>query len=146
MLQHAARSPRLAAQLTANGVLERELQNAAGQETLLAAGAVLRSLAAAAEGVSVPDVRAASLRSLAGQLEAAAEAPDGRPPVLEAAGGLLPPARTAAAALLQLWDQQADADVEQLALAQAAAARPCAYLLCANLAAEGGTAGTKRCR
>jgi hypothetical protein len=53
--------------------------------------------------------------------------------------GSLQPARQLATALLAHWEQRAPAG-DQVELAQAAAARSCAYLRCANLGLEGGPA------
>jgi len=56
-----------------------------------------------------------------------------------------------AAALLEYWQQPEQAAQAQLEAAQAAAARSCAYLHCANLGGQGGPAagegeGSARCR
>ena len=62
----------------------------------------------------------------------------------------LPPATRLAAALLQHWRRPEQQQEDALALAQAAAARSCAYLRCANVGGEGGPAagegaGSARC-
>ncbi|PRW59882.1 hypothetical protein C2E21_2002 [Chlorella sorokiniana] len=64
---------------------------------------------------------------------------------------VLPPARRLAAALLDWWRRPEAQPAAALELAQAAAARSCAYLRCANLGGEGGPAagqgaGSQRCR
>ncbi len=64
---------------------------------------------------------------------------------------LPPPARRLAAALLAWWRRPKAQPAAALELAQAAAARSCAYLRCANLGGEGGPAagqgaGSQRCR
>ena len=64
---------------------------------------------------------------------------------------VLPAARQLGAALLEWWALPEQAGPLKLEAAQAAAARSCAYLHCANLAAEGGPAagqgvGSMRCR
>ena len=51
----------------------------------------------------------------------------------------LSPLRQLAVALLEHWEQTG-APAEKVELAQAAAARSCAYLRCANLGLEGGPA------
>ena len=63
----------------------------------------------------------------------------------------LPPARGLAAALLAWWRRPEAQPAAALEVAQAAAARSCAYLRCANLRGEGGPAagegaGSMRCR
>lgn len=63
----------------------------------------------------------------------------------------LPLLRSLAAALLEYWRRLEAAGAGQLEEAQAAAARSCAYLRCANLECEGRPAagegtGAKRCR
>lgn len=63
----------------------------------------------------------------------------------------LPLLRSLAAALLEHWRRPEAAEAGQLELAQAAAARSCAYLGCANVGFEGGPAagegaGAKCCR
>ncbi|PRW59495.1 HIT MYND zinc finger [Chlorella sorokiniana] len=63
---------------------------------------------------------------------------------------VLPAARQLGAALLEWWALPEQAGPLRLEAAQAAAARSCAYLRCANLAAEGGPAagqgvGSMRC-
>ncbi len=70
---------------------------------------------------------------------------------LHAATSWLPPARRLAAALLAWWRRPEAQPAAALELAQAAAARSCAYLRCANLGGEGGPAagqgaGSQRCR
>lgn len=60
------------------------------------------------------------------------------------------PASQVAALLQQCWEQPEQRAAE-LALAQAAATRSCAYLHCTNVAGEGGPAagegaGSMRCR
>ena len=62
-----------------------------------------------------------------------------------------PAAAELAAALHAYWQLPEQRAAAELALAQAAAGRSCAYLRCANLGAEGGAAtgegvGSKRCR
>ncbi|PRW21076.1 transcriptional regulator [Chlorella sorokiniana] len=62
----------------------------------------------------------------------------------------LPLLRSLATALLEFWRRPEAAEVGQVELAQAAAARSCAYLGCSNLELEGGPAagegaGAKRC-
>jgi len=64
---------------------------------------------------------------------------------------LLPPAAHLAALMQQYYALPAVEAERQLALAQAAAGRSCAYLLCTNLGGEGGPAagqgaGSMRCR
>ena len=64
---------------------------------------------------------------------------------------LLPPARRLAAALLAWWRRPEAPPAAALEAVQAAAARSCAYLRCANLGGEGGPAagpggGSQRCR
>ncbi len=64
---------------------------------------------------------------------------------------VLPPARRAATALLAWWRRPEAQQAAALELAQAAAARSCVYLRCANLGGEGGPAagqgaGSQRCR
>lgn len=63
----------------------------------------------------------------------------------------LPLLRSLAAALLEHWRRSEAAEAGQLEVAQAAAARSCAYLGCANLGFEGGPAagegaGAECCR
>ncbi len=63
----------------------------------------------------------------------------------------LPPARRLATALLAWWRRPEVQQVAVLEAAQAAAARSCAYLCCANLSGEGGPAagqgnGSQKCR
>ena len=63
----------------------------------------------------------------------------------------LPLLRSLAAALLEYWRRPEAAEAGQLELAQAAAARSCAYIGCANFECEGGPAagegtGAKCCR
>ncbi|KAI7844719.1 hypothetical protein COHA_001807 [Chlorella ohadii] len=63
---------------------------------------------------------------------------------------VLPPARRAATALLAWWRRPEAQPAAALELAQAVAARSCAYLRCANLGGEGGLAagqgaGSQRC-
>ncbi len=62
-----------------------------------------------------------------------------------------PRMRQLAAALLDWWRRPSAQQEQQLEAAQAAAARSCAYLGCANLGGSGGPAagqgeGSKRCR
>ena len=69
---------------------------------------------------------------------------------LQSASAWLPPARQLATALLAWW-RRPEEQQAALELAQAAAARSCAYLRCANLRGEGGPAagqgiGSQRCR
>ena len=64
---------------------------------------------------------------------------------------VVPAARQLGAALLEWWALPKQAGPLRLEAAQAAAARSCAYLRCANLAADGGPAagqgvGSMRCR
>lgn len=61
------------------------------------------------------------------------------------------PARRLASALLAWWKRREAKPAAMLELAQAAAARSCAYLRCANLGGEGGPGagqgvGSMRCR
>jgi len=63
---------------------------------------------------------------------------------------ILPAALTVARLLHQHWQAPEQQAADRLELAQAAATRSCAYLRCANLAAEGGPAAgegasSKRC-
>ena len=72
-------------------------------------------------------------------------------PYVELVRHELPLVRSLATALLEYWRRPEAAEAGQLELAQAAAARSCAYLRCANLECEGGPAagegtGAKRCR
>ena len=65
--------------------------------------------------------------------------------------GALRPCRHLAALLLDWWGRQEAQPAAALEAAQAAAARSCAYLRCANLGGEGGPAagqgaGSQRCR
>ena len=62
----------------------------------------------------------------------------------------LPPARQLAATLLEHWARPEQQQQDALQLAQAAAARSCAYLRCSNVGGEGGPAagqggGSQRC-
>ena len=63
---------------------------------------------------------------------------------------LLPQFRQLAAALLEHWARPEQQQQDALQLAQAAAARSCAYLRCSNVGGEGGPAvgqgaGSQRC-
>ena len=97
------------------------------------------------------------LESMAGQLlrmntQAVLSCPGNTSQALEAfVMQQLPLLRSLATALLEYWRHPEAAEAGQLELAQAAAARSCAYLRCANLECEGGPAagegtGAKRCR
>ena len=142
---------------------------------------VARALAVAAGGrthvtlaFSLQDLEAeiadAVADSLYGMVEAAADCPaappfslpdawaDGLPegmPMWDTlsfiAQEMLPAAQPLASALLDWWRQPEQEAGMRLQLAQAAAARSCAYLRCTNLGAEGGPAagegvGSMRCR
>ena len=72
----------------------------------------------------------------------AAHRPDARRGLAAAPGEALPASRRQlATAMLDYWRQGEAAAAEQLQLAQAAAARSCAFLRCANLGTGGGPGG-----
>lgn len=71
--------------------------------------------------------------------------------LFETLGQVMQPASQVAALLQQCWEQPEQRAADELALAQAAATRSCAYLHCTNVACEGGPAagegaGSMRCR
>ena len=79
------------------------------------------------------------------------EQPHAGPHIVGSVQLLLAPAAALAPLLRQHWAQPEQAAADRLAVAQAAAARSCAYLRCANLGGEGGPAagegvGSQRCR
>lgn len=113
------------------------------------------------EGLPLPAPEAASLQQEAARLHAelqSAEQLMGRPGGAGAAAAVqamqqraLPSARQVAAVLLRSWRRPEQQQEDALELAQAAAARSCAYLRCANLGGRGGAAagegeGSLRCR
>ena len=108
--------------------------------------------------IGLPDDLAAQLDETAESLQeqwraGLSDLPGGPPPAESAAllRQLLPRAADLAALMQQYYALPAVAAERQLALAQAAAGRCCAYLRCANVEGEGGPAagqgvGSKRCR
>ncbi len=117
-----------------------------------AAEGVARQFAAAAEGPEAA-AAAAAVAEAAAAVEHAMRC-SGEASVAQSAqaAALLPqPAQRLAAALLAWWRRPEAPPAAALELAQAAAARSCAYLRCANLGGEGGPgagqgAGSQRCR
>ena len=124
--------------------------NAAADALAAAGGAAGRS-ASSTEGASGGEAGDAPLLQ---QLRTAWAALDAAVPVVGLSAvlrSILPPARTLAAALLDWWRRPSVQQQLQLEAAQAAAARSCAYLRCANLGGGGGPAarqgeGSQRCR
>ncbi len=98
----------------------------------------------AATAVAVADAATATRARFDSSTAALAQAGHTAPP-------WLPPTRRLAVALLAWWRHPKAQPAAALELAQAAAARSCAYLRCANLGGEGGPAagqgaGSLRCR
>ena len=112
------------------------------------------SLAAAAEGMEPPPQALQALRMALQQAQQRSPVRGAQQQLARARGmrsELLPPATQLAAALLDWWRRPEQQQQDALALAQAAAARSCAYLSCANLGGGGGPAagqgaGSMRCR
>ena len=118
---------------------------------------LLAGLAAAAEAMPAPQLQPqqqplAALRSALAQLPSkAGPAASQQQAVRSLRSDALPPATRVAAALLDWWRRPEQQQEDALALAQAAAARSCAYLRCPNVGGEGGPAagqgaGSQRCR
>ena len=115
------------------------------------------SVAGSATNTRIPESLAVQLKDAGQHLrmrqEGAATSSGGEaaPPDIFTLRQLLQPAADLAALMRQYYALPAVAAERQLALAQAAAGRSCAYLRCANLGGEGGPAagqgvGSMRCR
>ena len=121
------------------------------QQALALVPAVVGSLVEAAKD---RDAGEAASDEQAAELDAAVQnwlADSSRSIAQHNAASWLPPFRHLAAALLAWWRRPEAQSAAALELAQAAAARSCAYLRCANLGGEGGPAagrgaGSQRCR
>ena len=176
VFQLASRSPRTAAVLLAEDLLEKMVwavldrlvpteQATAGDLSVLLYGVfflpTVHQLLTAAEGVAQQSqacgeseaAAAAAVGEAAAALKRAMHGSRSLPlgPLMHAAVPWLPLFRRLAAALLAWWRRPEERQAAALLLAQAAAARSCAYLCCANLGGEGGPAagqgaGSQRCR
>ncbi|KAI7839143.1 hypothetical protein COHA_007146 [Chlorella ohadii] len=172
LLELAAKSPRVAAVLVAEGLPDKVLQ--AAQASLVDSNIqltwrqrmmpALNQLLTAAEGADQqsaaagePGAAAAAVAEAAATVDRAIHGIRTYPAstasiaqLLHVSASWLPPARRLAAALLAWWRRPEAQPAAALELAQAAAARSCAYLRCANLGGEGGPAagqgdGSLRC-
>lgn len=167
LLKMAASLAPLAAVLVAEGLLDAAVRAAlaapldatAQNLAVLAEGVIMALLQEAANVAAGAEAEAADVGMAAAVAGAAAVArqalggsSDGHMHhSLQSASAWLPPARQLATALLAWWRRPEEQQAAALELAQAAAARSCAYLRCANLRGEGGPAagqgvGSQRCR